>query len=162
MERILFIGKKKIKVLNKRKQIKKYTDKVQIYETIEPDIVFNWNNREVAIEVETGKRHISRVEKKVKFLNKKYGEDWFFVVINWKDKEKYAKLGKTYVRKEVTAILKKNYFSQGSNSLATEPVTHDNTGFEVQNPCLNRGDISQEFEPRLEVIEPQTHKFNGG
>ena len=77
-------------------------------------------------------------------------------------KEKYQKYGTTYVRKEVTAILKKNYFSQGSNSEVIEPVALDNARFEVQNVPGVKGTSMDEFEPRLGATAPRTHKFNGG
>ena len=56
-----------------------------------------------------------RLLEKVKTLNQDYGKNWFFVVTEWKDKEKYAQYGETFVRKEVPAILKKRYFFKVSN-----------------------------------------------
>jgi conjugal transfer ATP-binding protein TraC len=112
-----------------------YFEKVELFETKDADIVFEADDRKIAIEVETGKRHISRVKKKVKLLNKAYGDDWFFVVTNWEYKEKYQKLGKTYVRREVPATLSKHYISPGSNIEGTGSETSKNKGFEVQTSC---------------------------
>src|SRR3989344_2721118 len=145
--------------------IQRYTSDVVLFETSEADIVFESQGKKVAIEVETGvklRKENPRVEMKVDLLNKKYGSDWFIVVTDWSFKEKYQKYGKTYVRKEVTAILKKNYFSQGSNSLLTEPVALDIARFEVQNVPGVKGTSMDEFEPRLGATAPRTHKFNGG
>nr|MBA4405300.1 hypothetical protein [Nanoarchaeum sp.] len=116
--------------------IKGYTDKVEIYTTRLPDIVFEVNDRKIAIEVETGlklREENPRIEDKVKHLNKEYKDDWFFVVIDWRDKIKYEKYGKTYLRSEVPAILKKNYFARGSHSEEIDVETTKNPIIEVQN-----------------------------
>ncbi len=118
--------------------IKKYTNKVELVVSSDADIIFEYKRKKIAVEIETGSRHESRVKEKVKLLNKRYGEDWFFVVTDWKQKEKYSKLGETYVRKEVPAILKKHYFSIVSNSKDRSPETLKNKGFGVQKSCLLR------------------------
>ena len=91
--------------------IKKFTKDVKLYITCEPDIVFNVNGKKIGIEVETGKRPISRMNEKIKVL-KKY-DDSFFVVVDWKDKYKYSKLGKAFVRKEIPSLIKEYFL--GSN-----------------------------------------------
>lgn len=127
--------------------LRRYTDKVELFETKEPDIVFEANEKKVAVEVETGlklRKNNPRIEEKVILLNKKFNDDWFFVVVDWKDKEKYLKYGNTYVRKEVPAILKKQYFSQGSNSTGREAENLENKHFEVQTlPGIR----AENFEP---------------
>lgn len=95
----------------------KYTDAIQIYDTNNPDIVFEFKKIKVAIEVETGKKYdkdFKYIEEKVARLNKIYRNNWFFVVLDWNYKEKYSRFGKTYVRKEVPMILEKSYFTPGS------------------------------------------------
>ena len=84
--------------------IKKYADKVEIYETREPDIVFEVKGKKVAIEVETGvkyKNDKKKLLRKIANLNRLYKDDWYFVVTDWSDKEKYQKLGKAHARREM-------------------------------------------------------------
>ncbi len=151
--------------------IRNYTDKVELFETREPDIVFEINGKKVAIEVETGiklRKTNPVLDKKVANLNKKYKEDWFFVVVDWKDKEKYQKYGKTYVRKEVSAILKKHYFFIGSNSDSIKPISAVNNGLGVQNlPNINakffdtlskEGSATSVAPPKLSVIKRRKGK----
>ena len=98
---------------------KELTPLIELYETRDADIVCEYYEGEkLAIEIETGKKlrkNNPRIEKKVKFLNKKYGKNWFFVVTDWKNKRIYKKYGRTYVRKEVPKVLKNQYFYLGSN-----------------------------------------------
>lgn len=126
--------------------IRKYTEKVELVVSSDADIIFEHNGKKVAIEVETGSRHESRVKKKVKLLNKRYGQDWLFVVTDWKKKEKYSKLGRTFVRKEIPAILKKEYFSLGSNFTDRSSKSAKFERHEVQNPCLLRPDNFEALE----------------
>lgn len=74
------------------------------YKTIKPDIIFEFQNRKIAIEVETGKNlRNSRKQflEKVGSLNENFGYNWFFVVTNRNLVKKYRKYGKTYTRKNV-------------------------------------------------------------
>jgi len=99
--------------------IRKYTDKVELIVSSNADIVFEGNGVSVGIEVETGHTyHNDRkaLLRKIELLNKRFGKEWIFVVTDWTFKEKYAPLGKTYVRKEIPAILKKRYFSSVSET----------------------------------------------
>jgi type IV secretory pathway VirB4 component len=90
--------------------IKKFTKKVQLFQTKKPDIVFKINRKEYAIEVETGKAleyHPKQLKEKVKRLNKVYKDRWFFVVTNKKLTSKYNKLGPTCDNRTIkTKILK--------------------------------------------------------
>jgi len=119
--------------------LKGFTSEVELFVSSNADIVFNCNGQKVAIEVETGSRAESRVEEKVKLLNKRFGENWFFVITNWTLKEKYQNLKETFVRKEVPAILKKRYFVSNFEGRGSE--TSNNGTFEVQNPCLLRDNL---------------------
>ena len=95
------------------KHIRKYTDKIWLFETKEPDIVFEIDNKKYAIEVETGDKHRNarnKLLKKVDYLNKEYGNNWFFVVTDWIHKENYIKLGKTAVRKEIPQLVNELFF----------------------------------------------------
>ena len=74
------------------------------YKTIKPDIIFEVQNRKIAIEVETGnnlKNNKKQFLKKVESLNKNFGYNWFFVVTNRNLVKKYKKYGRTYTRKNV-------------------------------------------------------------
>ncbi len=93
--------------------LKKFTDKIKLYETKNPDIVFKINDKVYAIEIETGKSfiyHKKLLEKKVALLNKTYGKNWFFVVTNKGITPKYAKLGpatdKRYAKSWINKIVK--------------------------------------------------------
>src|SRR3989344_1501523 len=116
--------------------LKKYVEKVELFVSSNADIIFEVQDKKVAIEVETGSQHHSKIENKVQLLKKRFGESWFFVVTDWREKEKYAKFGQVYVRKEVPAILKKQYLLLVSNFAGTGSITSKNEAFEVQSPCL--------------------------
>jgi len=84
-------------------QLKKYTDKVELFQTTKPDIIFrNQDDNTYAIEVETGtKKDKGMIERKAKILNNRLGKNWFFVVTDKNVKKKYEYLGKTLTRFEV-------------------------------------------------------------
>lgn len=84
--------------------LKKFTDKIWIFQTKKPDIVFEINNKKYAIEIETGKvyRYAKKqLIEKVKQLNKEFGKNWFFVVTNRNFYHNYNKFGKTYTKTSV-------------------------------------------------------------
>ena len=71
-------------VWNVVEHVKKYTDKIETYETVKPDIVFEVNGQKWAVEVETGSnakewKH-KRIKEKVAALKKEYGQRYFFFV----------------------------------------------------------------------------------
>jgi hypothetical protein len=75
--------------------LKQFTQDIQTYRTVRPDIVFNANGEKYAIEVETGKmNNLKRLKEKVKNLKKYYGDNWFFFVINMNILSYYLKFGK--------------------------------------------------------------------
>ena len=82
--------------------------KVWLYQTTLPDIIFEFQNKLIAIEVETGKvlRDKQKLLNKVALCNENYGEDWFFVVTNRNLLGKYRKFGKTCTRKSVLKKLR--------------------------------------------------------
>ena len=91
--------------------IKKFTNKVETYQTVNPDVVFNINGTQYAIEVETGKmiKHNKKdLMQKIEKLNKDYPDRWFFVVTDRNLYPKYNKLGKTFtklsIQKEILRI----------------------------------------------------------
>lgn len=78
--------------------LRKFTDKVWLFETVKPDIVFETGNQKYAIEVETGKTlkyNKKQLLEKIKVLNKEYKKNWFFVMTNKKLTPKYNKLAPT-------------------------------------------------------------------
>jgi hypothetical protein len=112
--------------------LRQYTKDVTLYETTKPDIVFTANGKQVAIEVETGlklRKTNTRIEEKVRMLNEQYGTDWFFVVIKAReDREKYAKFGTSYSRRDVPEIIKQHFTEPQSNSSAIAPEKAENNG----------------------------------
>ncbi len=85
--------------------IRKYTP-VELFVTGNADIVFAWKGKNLAVEVETGSRGMSRVRQKVSLLNTRFNK-WLFVVANAKDKQKYAALGPTCLRTEAAKVLRR-------------------------------------------------------
>ncbi|MBS3091652.1 hypothetical protein J4217_04365 [Candidatus Pacearchaeota archaeon] len=82
--------------------------KVWIFKTTLPDVIFQFRNKKIGIEVEIGKVLKDKVKflNKVKICNDHFGEDWFFVVTNRNLLKKYRKFGKTYTRKTVLKKLR--------------------------------------------------------
>jgi len=88
-----------------------YTDKVETFETIKPDIIFRAGKQKIAIEVETGvtlEKRKDLLKKKVASLNENFKE-WFFVVSDAPYAYRYEKFGKTFTRKNVCKKLR-SYF----------------------------------------------------
>jgi hypothetical protein len=90
--------------------IYQYTNKVLLFETNNPDIIFETpDGRKVAIEVETGQMYTKarkHLYTRIKLLKKEYGRNWFFVVTNSDWLKTYQKLGPAVTRKEVIAKLR--------------------------------------------------------
>lgn len=94
--------------------LRKFTNKIWLFETEKPDIIFIHNGKKVAIEIETGmmyEKASKRLLKKIKQLNREFGKNWFFVVTNKEYYWKYSKLGKTTTRKGIIEML--NLFKEG-------------------------------------------------
>ena len=97
--------------------LRKFTDKVKLYETKKPDIVFKINNKKYAIEVETGKTlkyNKKQLLEKVKILNKEFGGSWFFIVPSKNLAVEYNKLGKTHYKRFAKTSIDK--IIKGANS----------------------------------------------
>jgi hypothetical protein len=87
-----------------------FTNKIETYQTVKPDIVFELNGEEYAIEVETGKilhKNKKAIIEKADLLNKNYGEKWFFVVTDRNLRSSYSKFGKTYDKRYVSTLIKR-------------------------------------------------------
>ena len=80
------------------------TDKVELYTSVKPDVIFEIKGNKYAIEIETGKvfrNNKKQLLEKVRLLNKEYGKNWFFVVTDKNIAGKYKKLGKTLTKRNV-------------------------------------------------------------
>ena len=78
--------------------LRKFTDKVSLYETRKPDIIFKINQNKWAIEIETGKilkKDKNAIRYKTELLNKEFGKNWFFAVTNRNLAKDYNKFGET-------------------------------------------------------------------
>ncbi|MDD5192693.1 MAG: hypothetical protein PHH54_04220 [Candidatus Nanoarchaeia archaeon] len=86
------------------KYLREQNFQVWNYKTIKPDIIFEVQNRKIAIEIETGKNlrnNRKQFLEKINSLYKNFGYNWFFVVTNRDLVKKYKKYGRTYTRKNV-------------------------------------------------------------
>ena len=94
-------------------QLRQFTDKVEVFETAKPDIVFETAaGKKFAIEVESGttlEKRKDLLQKKVTELNKNYDKNWFFLVTNTRYAYVYHKLGKVQTRKSLPKRIR-NYF----------------------------------------------------
>jgi hypothetical protein len=82
--------------------LKSKTDKLELFTSVRPDIVFELNGKKYAVEIETGKVLASDRNKflrKVNSLKSEFGKNWFFVVTNRNLSPTYNNFGKTFTRK---------------------------------------------------------------
>lgn len=84
---------------------------VKMYETVNPDLVFEINEQKCAIEIETGKiyqHNKKQLQNKITLLNKNYHK-WIFVVTNKNLVSKYRKYGRAidlrYLKKQLDEFL---------------------------------------------------------
>jgi len=89
--------------------LKKFTDKIYLYETKKPDIVFKIKDKVYAIEVETGKAFHDKKKfmNKVRLLNQTYGKNWFFMMTDKNLTPSYFKFGHTCDERTIKGKLKK-------------------------------------------------------
>lgn len=90
--------------------------KVEIFQTLKPDIVFAIYDEKIAIEIETGKvlrNNRKQLIAKVKLLNKNYNY-WFFVLTNRNLKKKYKPYGividKRYLKNYLEKFISERIF----------------------------------------------------
>ena len=124
--------------------IKKFTDKINLYETVKPDIVFiDKDGKEIAIEVETGiSRNNIRIYNKINQLKRDY-DDGFIVLTSVFLKQRYSKYGKCYTRLEIPDKIN-SYFSKLPKKYIEKKLnTVDNgykakiSGNKTKRPALN-------------------------
>ena len=88
--------------------LKQFTQDIQTYRTVKPDIVFNANGEKYAIEIETGKmNNLKRLKEKVIALKKYYGDNWFFFVTNRNLFNYYSKFGKVMNKRTLKTKINK-------------------------------------------------------
>ncbi|MFH1972099.1 MAG: DUF87 domain-containing protein [archaeon] len=86
--------------------LKDKVDRIELYQTVKPDVVFWIGKKKYGIEVETGtvmRTSHKRVKEKVDLLNKNYDE-WFFFLLNKNLVPKYKKYG--------TALDRRNFLKK--------------------------------------------------
>jgi len=88
--------------------LKQFTQDIQTYKTSMPDIVFNANGKEFAIEVETGKiiRDKEKMKNKINLLNEKFKKNWFFFVTDRNLEKRYSKFGKVSNKRNIKFKIK--------------------------------------------------------
>jgi hypothetical protein len=93
--------------------LKGKVSKIETFETVKPDIIFEIKNNKITIEVETGKMfkyNKKQLLNKVELLKNNYNS-WFFVVMNRNFVRKYRQFGKTidirYLKNQLEKTLKK-------------------------------------------------------
>lgn len=93
--------------------LKHFTQEIQTYRTVMPDIVFEANGKKYAIEVETGEilRDKKKMQNKVELLKKRYGNNWFFFVTNRNLEKKYSKLGETSTKRNIKLKINKIFWN---------------------------------------------------
>lgn len=84
--------------------VKRLDSNAKLSTTKTADIIFSSDGSSWAVEIETGKVHEKNKKQlleKVKILNEKFPERWFFIVTNKNLLSKYRKLGETFDRSSV-------------------------------------------------------------
>jgi hypothetical protein len=95
--------------------LKQFTQDIQTYRTIMPDIVFEANAKKYAIEVETGEiiRDKKKMQNKISLLKRRYGNNWFFFVTNRNLEKEYSKLGETSTKRNIKSKIDKIFKNSG-------------------------------------------------
>ncbi len=94
-----------MKMLNKISGVRDVLD----WDTKEADIIFKYNSKKFALEIETGTllKKKSQLREKIDYLNSKYKDCWMIIVSKKNLVPKYSKFGKVSSRSEVPKKLKK-------------------------------------------------------
>ena len=97
-------------------EVRKYTDKVEVYEVADPDVVFKCPMGDIAVEVETGKRITSAEEKRIRFERLK-GEyaDVIVLVTDKYQKEIYDKYARAITRTQIQDTIRAYFESEAVN-----------------------------------------------
>lgn len=101
-------------------ELKKYTDKVDVYQTKKPDIVFrNKVGQEIVLEIETGigfDKHKKRLEEKFSELKKKKGKRAYIILTDRTIKNRYLRFGLPILSRINIEEFVKQQFSGKKNS----------------------------------------------
>ena len=92
--------------------LRQYTDKIKIFQTKKPDIVFkDKKGRSIAVEVETGEtlKNGKKMGQKIRMLRKKFKDNYFIIVTDATLVKKYSKFGETITRSQIQKNVR-NYF----------------------------------------------------
>jgi len=116
-------GKKEVYLVSKSKEeesnhvilteeianyLKKFSDYVGINLSDSPDIVFDVNGKQYAIEVENERiKDREKLAERVRNLKREYGKRWFFFVTNRNRVKVYRRFGITYTKRNIKAKIKK-------------------------------------------------------
>ena len=90
--------------------LRHYTKKIKTYLSVKPDIVFEINGEEWAVEVETGivlKKNKNKLFEKVLNLREEYGRRWFFVITDRNLLNSYKRYGKTFTKRNIIGKIDK-------------------------------------------------------
>jgi hypothetical protein len=90
--------------------LKHYTKKIKTFLSVKPDIVFEINGEEWAVEVETGiilKKNKNQLLAKIENLKYNYGRRWFFVITDRNLLKSYKRYGKTFTRRNIVGKIDK-------------------------------------------------------
>ncbi len=90
--------------------LKHYTKKIKQYLSVKPDIVFDINGKEWAVEIETGiilKKNKNQLLDKVESLKENYGRRWFFVITDRNLLKSYKRYGKTFTKRNIVGKIDK-------------------------------------------------------
>ncbi len=113
--------------------LKQYTKKVKTYLSVKPDIVFEINNKEFAVEIETGvilKKNKKQLLNKVENLRENYKRNWFFVITDRNLVKSYKRYGKTYTKRNVLRKIDKIMWKEGVNK---KEKSGENQAVECEN-----------------------------
>ena len=101
-------------------EIMRYTSKVRVKQTKEPDVIFvNKAGQEIVLEIETGKglkKHKERIDEKFSSLKKKYGDRGYIVLTDMRLLNSYAKYGIRILGRNQLKEFAKLQFSNFKNS----------------------------------------------
>lgn len=82
--------------------LREYISNAWLYTTIKPDLVFEVQGKQYAIEVETGKVHNpTQLREKKELCTKEYGDNWFFVVGDKNLSSYYKRYGVCYDKRNI-------------------------------------------------------------
>jgi hypothetical protein len=90
--------------------LKKFSDYVEINLSDSPDIIFDVNGEQYAIEVENERiKDREKFAERVRNLKREYGKRWFFFITNRNQVKAYRRFGVTHTKRNIKAKIKKTF-----------------------------------------------------